>query len=524
MGVHNGAKTLEKSIKSVLSTTADIEFIICDDASTDETFAILDSFAKEDKRIIITKNTSNMGLAHSLNKCLKLAQGEFIARQDADDVSREDRFEAQVEFLNNNAEYDFVGSAVRLVNDGEVWGIRSFPSIVDKALIAKYNPFVHPTLMFRRKALLSVDGYREKNTLRCEDYDLIMRLYAKGLKGYNLKECYVDYSENPHDVSKHSLKTRLNELKVRRNGNKLMKTGLISRLYAYKPLLLWAMPKKLYIRMRKRRWENKANKKWVANKLEFKQSMYVLASMVKRNVKTQYRKSVLGIVWTILNPLLYMIVMSVVFSQVLGRAIVGIDYPLYVLTGHMVFNLMRAATAQALPSLVNNYGLLTKTRISYFVFPASHVMASVVNYLFSLVAMIIVMLVRMSNGVRFYWTMIMIVPFLPSILLFSMGLALILSVLYVHFRDIKHIYSVFLMLWMYMTPLFYAVASVSPRVQQVIMLNPMYHFVTYFRTAVLYGEIPSLEAHIICYGLGIIFFTVGALIFKSAKRKVVLYI
>ena len=170
-------------------------------------------------------------------------------------------------------------------------------------------------------------------------------------------------------------------------------------------------------------------------------------TMVKKNIKNQYRRSFLGVLWTVLNPLLTMLVLAFVFSQIFGRKGIDMDYPVYVLSGSIVFTLMRMATVQALPCMVNNYDLLTKTRVPYYVFPTSSVLSSVVNFGFSLIALIIVMLIRIPNGVTFHPTMLMIfIPWLPSIFLFSLGLSFFLCTLYVRFRDVSHLYNVFLTL------------------------------------------------------------------------------
>ena len=267
-----------------------------------------------------------------------------------------------------------------------------------------------------------------------------------------------------------------------------------------------------------------------ANAIDFGKSMIVLSSMVKRNVKNQYRNSWLGVIWTVLNPLLNMIVMAMVFSKLLGgRAAVG-DYPVYILAGNTVFNFMRMATVNALHSIVINQDLLTKTRIKQYVFPVSNVFSALVNFFFSFIALIIVMVIRilMHAPVSFHWTMLMtIVPFLPSLILFVMGISLVLSVFYVYFRDIKHIYEVFLTLWMYATPLFYSLDVLkidNPTINFIMHLNPMYHYVTYFRDITMFGNIPSLQEHLIIYAWGISMFLIGALIFHFNKKKLLLRI
>jgi ABC-2 type transport system permease protein len=247
--------------------------------------------------------------------------------------------------------------------------------------------------------------------------------------------------------------------------------------------------------------------------------------MVQRNIRAQYRNSVLGIVWTVLNPLLIMGVMAIVFSQIFGGSMQGIDYPVYVLAGNTVFNLMRMATSQSLPCMVNNYDLITKTRVPYFVFPVSNVASATVNFFFSFLGLLIVIAIRISSGFIFHWTIILTVfPFLPSLVLFSMGMSFILCTIYVRFRDISHLYSVILTLWTYLTPLFYPESVLPEYVKRIMKFNPMYQYVSYFREIIQTATVPSLRRHLACYGFGIVFFVVGYFMFQKQKGKFVLYI
>lgn len=262
-----------------------------------------------------------------------------------------------------------------------------------------------------------------------------------------------------------------------------------------------------------------------ANIVMLKQSMYVLNSLVKKNIRSQYRNSMLGVLWTVLNPLLNMLVMALVFGTFFGRTMPNVDFPVYVLAGNTVFGLMRMTTASGLTSIVDNYDMLTKTRIPYYVFPVSHLLSAVVNFAFSFIALIVVMLIRIPNGVMFYWTLLLtIAPFLPALMLFSIGITFILATMYVKFRDIKHLYGVILTLWMYLTPLFYNEAILSEKVRNLMNFNPMYHYVKYFRSIVQMGIVPSLESHLICYGCGIVAFIIGIIVFQTQKRQFILYI
>lgn len=261
-----------------------------------------------------------------------------------------------------------------------------------------------------------------------------------------------------------------------------------------------------------------------ANSITLRQSMVVLGSMIQKNIKTQYRRSVLGVLWTVLNPFLTMLVMAFVFSKIFGRNMSSLDYPVYVMSGNIVFGFLRTATSTALTALVQNRDLLQKTRVPAWVFPSSNVFSALANFGFSYVALIIVMLVRLSKGVQFHWEMLMVVAWLPAMVAFCLGLGLLLSVIYVRFRDIKHLYTVFLLLWTYATPVFYSleVLDLEDKYLTVMKCNPMYHYLDYFRS-LLCGVIPGWKTHLICYGCGFAALLIGGLIFLWQRKKIVLH-
>ena len=215
----------------------------------------------------------------------------------------------------------------------------------------------------------------------------------------------------------------------------------------------------------------------------------IVVELTRKQVKTQYRDSTLGFVWTVLNPLLNMLVMWMVFTSVLG--IKDPYYPIYLLAGNILFSAVRSSTSQALQSMVSNRGLLLRTKMDLNVFPMSNVLTSIVNFLFSLIALIPFMIwLSIDKGVNlFTFRLVFILLLLPPFLLFEYGLGLFLSVVFVFFRDLKHLYGVFLTLWQYLTPIFYTIEKVEKGslIYNVIMINPMFHFVTYFRDSVYRG-------------------------------------
>ena len=270
-------------------------------------------------------------------------------------------------------------------------------------------------------------------------------------------------------------------------------------------------------------------------KKELIRNKNIVGQLVKRGVKLQYRNSAIGVLWTILNPLLNMFVMYLVFGTVFGYN-EDSTYLLYLLCGNIIFNAMRASTTQSLTSLVYNRGLLTKNKIAYGVFPLSCNLIAIVNFLFSFVALIAVMAFVSMHTVEQYGqdvfsaSIFLTIPMLPALFLFSLGVSLVLSALYVFFRDVMHFYSVFLTLWMYLTPIFYMVRTLGEGWKRIVMelimkLNPMAYFVEYFRNIVYrmkLGTIAEASVHaelLDLYIIGVLFFLIGVIVFEFTKKK-----
>ncbi len=268
-------------------------------------------------------------------------------------------------------------------------------------------------------------------------------------------------------------------------------------------------------------------KKYRSDKMPLSQYMYVLGISVKKSIKQQYRNSVLGVLWTVLNPLLNMIVMAIVFSTLFRRTTITMDYPCYLFAGNIIFGLMRGATTSALPCIVENRDLMTKTRVPTTTFVIAKVLTALANFGFSLIALLAVMLVRYLQGyeVVFSFSMVLAIAIIPALVMFSLGISFILSALYVKFRDIKHLYGVFITLWMYVTPLFYAVEDIEDMtVQSLLHKNPMYYFVMEFRNVFVAGQMPDGFNMLICYACGIVSLVLGLSVFQACKKSFVVNI
>ena len=244
-----------------------------------------------------------------------------------------------------------------------------------------------------------------------------------------------------------------------------------------------------------------------------------LFSLVKRDFIVKYRRSVLGIFWSVLNPLLMMIVISAVFSYLFRFDIE--HYPVYYLTGYIMFTMFSSSTSSAINSIIGASELIKKMYLPKYLFPVEKCLFEFINISVSFVALMIV-LIWFRVPITISWLMIPL-PFL-SILLFSIGISFILSSLNVYFRDIGHLYSIVTMVLMYATPVIYPVSILPPKIMAIMNYNPLYHFIDYFRVLVIDGKIPSLDSALICTAFALGTFLFGALVFKMLQRKFILYI
>lgn len=246
---------------------------------------------------------------------------------------------------------------------------------------------------------------------------------------------------------------------------------------------------------------------------------YLLEDLVAKDFKLKYRRSILGFLWSILNPLLMMLVITAVFSNMFKS---DIEYfPVYYLCGYLIFNFVIEATNGALTSIVQSGYLIKKVYIPKYIFPLEKSSFALVNVLFSFVAVVIVILI---TGMPIKTTIFLIPIPIFLAFIFSTGLGLILASMNTFFRDMGHLYSVWTTAWMYLTPMFYPISIIPDNIKMVIYYNPLYYYVTYLRMLVIDGEIPGMEINVICICFSFLFLLIGLLIFKKNQDKFILYI
>ena len=226
MSVYNqlNREQLFDAVRSILNQTFhDFELIIYDDGSCREAARLLLEVGQLDRRIRLIGQNKNHGLGFSLNACIKAAKGKYIARMDADDISYSNRLMIQKRFLDEHEEISWCGCNTELFDDGGIWGRREMPERPKQRDFLKYSPFVHPTVMYRREVLEECDGYaEERENLRCEDYEIFMRLQNSGFQGANIQQYLFGYREDYGSYKKRTVKNRFREARCRLHGFQAM--------------------------------------------------------------------------------------------------------------------------------------------------------------------------------------------------------------------------------------------------------------------------------------------------------------
>lgn len=215
----------------------------------------------------------------------------------------------------------------------------------------------------------------------------------------------------------------------------------------------------------------------------------LLTELVARDIKIKYRRSVLGVLWTLLNPLCMMIILSVVFSNIFKFDVE--NFPLYVLSGQVIFNFFNDATNTSMMSILGASSLIKKVYIPKYLFVISRVFSSIINLFASYCALLVVMI---AMRVELHWEMVLSIIPLFLIIGFALGIGLVLAAVTVRFRDIMHLYSVFTTGLMYLTPVIYPISILPDSIRFIVMLNPLTNYLIMFRDFMFNASFPSLSS------------------------------
>ena len=246
---------------------------------------------------------------------------------------------------------------------------------------------------------------------------------------------------------------------------------------------------------------------------------FLIKQLVSRDFKAKYKRSILGVFWSFLNPLLTMMVQYIVFSNLFRFDIPY--YPVYLLSGIIVFNYFSEACGMALTSIIGNATLITKVYVPKYIYPLTRILSSLVNLLISMIPLIIVTMLSGLYPTKAY----LLIPFmLVCLAMFCLGLGMLLSAAMVFFRDIQFLWGVLTMIWMYLTPIFYPESILPEQVAWVLKVNPLYYFISFLRSCVIDGVSPEPVVYVQCFLISLCVLAVGAWVFKKSQDKFVLYL
>jgi len=245
----------------------------------------------------------------------------------------------------------------------------------------------------------------------------------------------------------------------------------------------------------------------------------LLRNLVIRDIKVRYKRSVLGFLWVMLNPLLMMLILSMVFSGLFN--VTTKNYTIYLLSGIILWNFFSQSTSTSMLTFLSSGDLIKKIYVPKTVFPLSVILSAMINFLFSIVPLFLVMYITDTTPGRHLYVIPLVIL---SVSLFAFGISLILSTLMVFFHDTKYIYEVFLMAWMYATPIFYPESIVPIKYQFLLHINPFYYLLRVFRAA-LYLDIPAIGENLL---IGFLFstatFLIGLMFYSRYKDRIIYHL
>lgn len=246
---------------------------------------------------------------------------------------------------------------------------------------------------------------------------------------------------------------------------------------------------------------------------------FLFEELVKRDFSVKYKRTVLGILWSVISPLLTLLILKIVFSNFFGRTIE--QYTIYLFCGNLLFCYFKESTHTGMGALLANASVFSKINVPKYLFVLSRNVASLINFVINLGVFFVFCL---WEGIDFGWHFFALLYPIICLMIFNIGIGFILSALFVFFRDIQYLYDVFTMLLMYMSAIFYSVENIAPAYQKLFLLNPLYVYILYFRTTVIGGAVPDLQLHLLAalYAIGAL--CIGMWFYKKFNKSFLYYV
>ena len=243
----------------------------------------------------------------------------------------------------------------------------------------------------------------------------------------------------------------------------------------------------------------------------------LLSELVARDIKIKYRRSVLGVLWTLLNPLCMMIILSIVFSSIFKFDVE--NFPLYVLSGQVIFNFFNDSTTSSMSAIISSASLIKKVYVPKYLFVLSRVMSSFINLMASFTALLLVMV---ATRAELHWTVFLSVIPLAMVVLFSFGVGMFLAAITVRFRDVIHLYSVFTTGLLYLTPVIYPMAALPDVVKTIVMINPLTNYLLMFRDVMFNNTLPSVFSGLLGIAEAALALALGLYVFYKNQDEFIL--
>ena len=246
---------------------------------------------------------------------------------------------------------------------------------------------------------------------------------------------------------------------------------------------------------------------------------FLFTELSKRDFKLKYKGTVLGMFWSVLSPLLQLVVMRLVFTEFFGRDMPY--YSTYLFSGLSIFNYYTESTKGSISALSMNRSIILKIKVPKYLFLLSRNVSSLINFL---IIIPVYFLFVAIDGVRFQWCFLMLLYPVLLLPLFCIGVGMILSAMQVFFNDTRHLYGIFIILLRYMSAIFYDVNRFPAGVQRYFLINPVYAFIKYFRIVVIDGQVPSIEYHLLLLLYAALAVVIGGLVYKKNNQRFAFYI
>ena len=253
--------------------------------------------------------------------------------------------------------------------------------------------------------------------------------------------------------------------------------------------------------------------------LKIKQHRFLFEELVKRDFVKKYKRTVLGMLWSVLGPLMTLGVMALVFTHFFGRNIE--HFIIYMFCGNLLYSFFKESTLTGMTSLYDNAGIFSKVNVPKYMFLLSKNVATIINFGINL---LVLFAFCIGDGVPITWKFILLIYPIGCLIIFNLGSGFILSALYLMFRDMKYLYDIFTILLTYVSAIFYSTASYSETIQKLFYINPIYGYISYFRMIILEGTIPPWWLHLINAGYAVLFLIIGMAIYKKKNYKFLYYI